>query len=170
MSELAHVARRQSNSLQLAPWLAALAVATLLAACGSSGVPTRTSPTTTPATSPVPTTTGPVSLRCGVVASPDVVITNSTQPCSVSTHVDVTIQIVLDAGFNWGTPSSNSSAVEVVNVQRQSSGQLDADVRTRRIGQATVSATGSILCPPGQPCPALARLWALHITIGASTP
>lgn len=106
-----------------------------------------------------------------MVASPDVVITDSTQPCSVSTHVGVTIHIVLDPGFDWGTPSSDSSAVKVANVQRYSSGRLDADVRTLRIGLATVSATGSILCPPGQPCPALARLWALHITVGAaSTP
>jgi len=105
-----------------------------------------------------------------VVASPDVVITNVTQPCNVSTHVGVTIHIVLDPGFNWGMPSSDSSAVEVVYVQRQSSGRLDADMRTLRIGQATVSATGSLRCPPGQPCPALARLWALHITVAASTP
>ena len=118
----------------------------------------------------MPTTTEPVAPPCGVVASPDVVITNSTQSCSVSTHVGVTIHIVLDPGFTWGTPSSDSTAVEVVNVKRQSSGRLDADVRTLRIGLATVSATGSILCPPGQPCPALARLWALHITVGASTP
>jgi hypothetical protein len=102
-----------------------------------------------------------------VAASPDVVITDSTQPCSVSTHVGVTIYVVLDPGFNWGTLSSDSSAVEVVNVQRHSSGRLDADLRALRIGLATVSATGSLLCPPGQPCPALARLWALHITVGA---
>ncbi|HVC69803.1 MAG TPA: hypothetical protein VNC61_06010 [Acidimicrobiales bacterium] len=104
-----------------------------------------------------------------MVASPDVVITNDTQPCSVSTRVGVTIHIVLDPGFNWSTPSSDSSADEVVNVERQSSGRLDADVRALRIGLATVSATGSILCPPGQPCPALARLWALRVTVGAAS-
>ena len=164
--------RRQRDCLQRAPWPAALAVATLLAACGSSGVPPGASPTTTPGTSQpstIPTTTGPVALRCGVVARPDIVITDSTQPCSVSTHVGATFHIVLDPGFNWGAPSSDSSAVEVGNVQRQSSGRLDADVHALRIGRATVSAAGSVLCAPGQPCPALARLWALHITVGATS-
>lgn len=102
---------------------------------------------------------------CGVVPGPEVVITNSTQPCSVATHVGATIHIVLDAGFTWNTPTSDSSVVHVVNVQRQSSGRLDADLRAVNVGQATVSSTGSILCPSGQACPALARLWAVHITV-----
>ena len=83
----------------------------------------------------------------------------------VATHVGATIHIVLDPGFTWNTPTSDSSVVQVVNVQRQSSGRLDADLRAVNVGQATVSSTGSILCPPGQACPALARLWAVHITV-----
>jgi len=144
-------------------------MAVLLAACGSSGIPPKGSPTTSPSTSSStsgPTTTGPAAPPCGVVVSPDVMIT--AQPCTVATHVGVTIHIVLDPGFRWDTPTSDSTIIEVVNVQRQSSGRLDADLRAAGVGQATVSATGLALCPPGQPCPALARLWALHVTVGAT--
>lgn len=153
--------------------LAAPAMAALLTACGSSGVPPSGSPTTSPSTtSPStsgPTTTGPAIPPCGVVASPDVVITAQPEPCTVSTQVGATVHIVLDPGFHWETPKSDSSIAEVVNVERQSSGRLDADLRAVSVGQATVSATGSVLCPPGQPCPALARLWSLHITVTAQS-
>jgi hypothetical protein len=104
-----------------------------------------------------------------VVASPEVVITPQIEPCSVTTYVGATIHIVLGPGFRWDTPKSDSGAVEVVNVERQSSGRLDADLRAVRVGQATVSAVGSVLCPPGQPCPQLARLWEVRITVGASS-
>lgn len=149
--------------------LASVAVAALMTACGSTGVPPTGSPPTT--TSPgSSTTTGPAAPPCGVVASPDVVITAQPEPCRVTTHVGATIHIVLDRGFRWDTPTSDSSAVGVVNVERRSSGRLDADLRAQSVGQATVSATGSVLCPPGRPCPALARLWSLHVTVGASSP
>jgi len=144
----------------------------LLAACGSTGVPPTGSPTTSPSTSSStsgPTTTGAALPPCGVVVSPEVVVTAQPEPCTVTTHVGATIHIVLDPGFRWTTPTSDSRVVGVVNVQRQSSGRLDADLRAAGVGQATVSATGSVLCPPGQPCPALARLWALHITVGATS-
>ena len=151
-------------------------MAALLTACGSSGVPPRSSPTTSPSTSPStssatsgPTTTGPAAPPCGVVVSPEVVVTAQPGPCTVTTHVGATIHIVLDPGFRWDTPTSDSSIVEVVNVARQSSGRLDADLRAAGVGQATVSAAGSVLCPPGQPCPALVRLWTLHITVLATT-
>jgi len=104
-----------------------------------------------------------------VVVGPGVVITSQPEPCTVTTRVGASIHIVLDPGFRWDTPTSDSSIVEVVNVERQSSGRLDADLRATGVGQATVSATGGVLCPPGQPCPALARLWALHITVGATS-
>ncbi len=151
--------------------LAVPAVAVVLAACGSSGVPPTGSPTTSPSTSSStsgPTTTGPAVPPCGVVLSPDVVVTAQPEPCTVSTHIGATIHIVLDPGFRWDTPTSDSSIVEVVNVERQSSGRLDADLRATGVGQATVSATGSVLCPPGEPCPALVRLWALYVTVGAT--
>jgi len=126
------------------------------------------SPTSSTSTSG-PTTTGPAAGQCGVVVSPDAVITAEPEPCSVLTHVGATIHVVLEPGFRWADPKSDSSTIEVVNVTRQSSGRVDADLRAVRVGQATVSATGSVLCPPGQPCPALVRLWALHVTVGAAS-
>jgi len=144
----------------------------LLTACGSSRVPPRSGPTTSPSTSNAasgPTTTGPAAPPCGVVVSPEVVVTAQPEPCTATTHVAATIHIVLDPGFRWDTPTSDSSIVAVVNVVRQSSGRLDADLRAAGVGQATVSAAGSVLCPPGQPCPALVRLWTLHITVRATT-
>ncbi len=164
--------RRVFGNLPLV--LDALILAALLAACGSSGVPPTGSPTTSPSTTrpatSEPTTTGPAAPPCGVVLSPDVVVTAQPEPCTVAIHVGATIRIALDPGFRWDTPKSDSSIVEVVNVERQSSGRLDADLRAAGVGQATVSATGSVLCAPGQPCPALARLWALHITIAPPSP
>lgn len=112
-------------------------------------------------------TIGDVSPPCGVVASPGVIITAGPEPCRVATHVGATIHIVLNPGFNWDTPRSNSSVVEVVNVKRHASGRLDANVHASRIGNATVSAVGSVLCRPGKACPALARLWSMHITVRA---
>lgn len=149
--------------------LVALSVATtLLASCGSSATPPTGSPASTRPTpgSTAPTTTsGPAGAPCGVVAGPGVVITSRPEPCDVSTRVGGTISIVLDAGFSWNTPTSDTGAVEVADVQRQPSGSLSAVLQAARVGQATVSAGGSVLCPPGQACPALARLWQLHVTV-----
>ena len=114
--------------------LAVPAMAALLTACGSSAVPPTGSPTISPSTSSStsgPTTTGPAAPSCGVVVSPDVAVTAQPEPCTVTTHVGATVHIVLDAGFRWDTPTSDSSIVEVVNVERQSSGRLDADLRAR---------------------------------------
>ena len=164
--------RRVFGNLPLV--LDALALAALLAACGSSGVPPTGSPTTSPSTTSSatsgPTTTGPAAPSCGVVLSPDVVVTAQPEPCTVATHVGAAIHIALDPGFRWDTPKSDSSTIKVVNVERQSSGRLDADLRAAGVGQATVSATGSVQCAPGQPCPALVRVWALHVTVAAPSP
>jgi len=146
--------------------LAAVALPVLLASCGSSGVPPTGRTTTSPSTSG-PTTTGPAGQPCGVVAGPGVVITGRPEPCTVSTSVGASVHIVLDPGFRWDNPTSDSSAVEVVRIGRQASGRLDADLRAERVGEATVSAVGAVLCPPGRPCPALARLWEVHVTVGS---
>ena len=128
--------RRVFGNLPLV--LDALALAALLAACGSSAVPPTGIPTTSPSTtSPAtsgPTTTGPAAPPCGVVLSPDAVVTAQPEPCTVATHVGATIHIALDPGFHWDTPKSDSSTVKVVNVERQSSGRLDADLARGRCG------------------------------------
>jgi hypothetical protein len=83
----------------------------------------------------------------------------------VSVHVGTTVHIVLDAGFTWGTPSTTSTVVRIVSSSQPTSGGLQADVLAVRPGAATVSDSGGVACPPGQPCPALARVWAVHITV-----
>jgi|GEM_PF-2689895 len=153
--------------------LGALVVLSLGAAIvgvrGAPGAP----PTTTSTTSPPPsasttsTTSAPVSYRCGVVPSPEVVIVSSnTFLCSVTTRVGDTIHVVLNPGLRWSTPMSDLSAVVVENVQRQSTGGLDADLIAVHAGRATVTAMGTALCPPGGACPQFIVLWRLHVTVG----
>ena len=57
-------------------------------------------------------------VRCGCECR-GVAVTDGTEPCRVSTHIGVLIAIVLDPGFDWDTPASDSSAIEVANVVRQ---------------------------------------------------
>jgi hypothetical protein len=144
--------------------LIALTLGGLLASCSTSSLPPGGASTTS--TSSPTTTTPTTSVPCGVVASPDVVFTSHTEPCAVTTHVGITIHLVLDTGINWNDPTSDSGAVQVENIRRPSTGGgLQADLRAATVGQATVTSAGGLACPPGQPCPALARVWGLHVTV-----
>lgn len=151
----------------------------LLAACASSLPPSGSHRTTTtseatttstpPAGSSTTTTTAP-GPACGVVPSPDAVLTSGTEPCAVTTHVGVTIHISLDTGFIWGDPTSNSGVIRVSAINRPSQGGgLGARLTAVAVGQADIMSTGTVACAPGQPCPALARLWGLHVTVVQST-
>ena len=141
------------------------ALMALLAACATTHVPPSGYPSTSTSTTSTATTTGPVAPSCGVVTSPDVVITSRIEPCAVTTHVGSTVHIVLDPGFRWDGLKSDSDVVQVGGIQRPSSGGLTADLYATAVGQATVTAVGTLACAPGQPCPALARQWSLHLTI-----
>jgi hypothetical protein len=140
-----------------------------LASCSSSSVPPSGSPTST-STTTSPTTTAPSAHACGVVASPDIVLTPGTEPCALTTHVGVTVHISLDVGFNWSDPRSDSPVVQVAAIQHPAGGGLESDLRAAAVGQATVTATGTVACGPGKPCPMLARLWSLRITVVPNTP
>ena len=146
-------------------------MAILLAACTTSSVPpggTSTSSAPTSTSTSTSTTTASTSVPCGVVASPEITFTSRTEPCAIATHVGVTIHLVLDTGFLWNDPTSNSPVVQVENIQRPAQGGgLQADLKALAVGQATVTSSGGIACPPGQPCPALARVWSLHVTVTA---
>jgi hypothetical protein len=144
--------------------LAAPATAALLAACGSSAVPPMGSTTTAG-----PTTTAQGVPPCGVVESAQVVVTPGQELCVATTHVGATIRIVLDPGFHWDDPRSDSDAIQVGSIQRPPGGALEADLHAVAVGQATVTTVGTVTCAPGQPCPALARLWKLHITVTQSS-
>ena len=141
------------------------ALMALLAACANSRVPPSGYPSTNSSTTSIATTTEPVAPSCGVVASPDVVVTSRIEPCAATTHVGSTVHIVLDPGFRWDGLKSDSDVVQVGGIQRPSSGGLTADLYAAAVGQATVTAVGTLACAPGQPCPALARQWSLHLTI-----
>ena len=62
---------------------------------------------------------------------------------------------------------SDSSNVEVVNVDQQPTGGLDADLIAVSVGQAAVTATGSPISAPGTACPAFLVLWELHVKVGS---
>jgi hypothetical protein len=153
--------------------LVVLGIAALTVSCGTTAVaphhsatpPTTGVTSTTTGSTTTTAGTGGVGNGCGVVVSPDVAITSEGQ-CQVATRAGITIHIVLDPGFDWQTPMSDSRIIEVTDVVRTTSGQLDADLIASGSGQATVSATGSVLCPPRQACPALVRLWRLQVTVG----
>jgi hypothetical protein len=84
----------------------------------------------------------------------------------VTTHVGVTVHLSLDKGFNWSDPTSNSGVVRVSGTSRPSQGGgLDADLIAVAVGKATITSTGTVACAPSVACPALARLWTLHITV-----
>ena len=141
------------------------ALVALLAACANPPVPPSGNPSTSSSTNSAATTTEPAAPPCGVVTNPDVVITSRIGPCAATAHVGSTVHIVLDPGFHWDDPKSDSDVVQVAGVQRRSSGGLTADLYATAIGQATLTAVGTLACAPGQPCPALARLWSLRLTI-----
>ncbi len=148
-----------------------------LVSCGSSPLPPSGSPTTRPiattstTTTPTTSTTAPPGPPCGVVANADIVFTSRTEPCAVTTRVGVTIHLALDRGFVWNDLKSDSPAVIVTDAHRPTSGGgLNADLHVEQVGRGIVTSTGGIACPPGQPCPALARLWRLDVTVVQTQP
>jgi hypothetical protein len=145
-------------------------LAALIAACGTPAASPGAERTTTTASATAPPTTAPGSDgsptagACGVVPGAGVVVT-STVPCRGSTGVGGVVRVELDPGYNWTTPVSDSSAVEVTAVRRGPSGRLNAELLAVDVGQAIVSSAGSVLCPAGQACPALVRLWKLIVVV-----
>ncbi len=150
--------------------------AALVGACGTTATPaargttvapppSTTAPTASSTTIVVaPTTTPPGSL-CDVEANPDIVFTPGTGLCAVTTHLGVTIHVDLAAGYNWSDPVSTAAVIEIAGIERPSGGGLDAALYALRVGQAVVTATGTVACAPGVACPALALLWRLNVDV-----
>ncbi len=146
---------------------ALLAVAVWAAGCTPAST-TRSATPSVPSAPSTSTTAGPPSSdSCGIVPTPGVVVHGTVGRCSVTATLGVTFRIVLSPGFTWQDPVSDSPAVTVTDVVRQVSGQLEASLTARRSGTATVSSAGAVQCPPGQPCPAPARLWRLLVAVTA---
>lgn len=97
--------------------------------------------------------------------APDAVLTSGTEPCAVTTEVGATVHVSLPIGFTWEDPRSDSGVVEVTGIEKPAGGGLTAELRAVTAGQAKVTSAGSIVCAPGQPCPQLARLWGLRVTV-----
>ncbi|MHB8681181.1 MAG: hypothetical protein ACYDA2_03685 [Acidimicrobiales bacterium] len=146
-----------------------LAAGMVLSSCGTSAQPPSSSSSST--SGPTSTTTVLTAQPCGVLPGPDLVLDSADEPCTVTTSIGVTIHLALAGGFNWGDPKTDAAVVRVEKIQRPAGGGgLQADVVAVAPGQATVMSTGGVACPPGQPCPMLARLWALHVDVVDRTP
>jgi hypothetical protein len=102
---------------------------------------------------------------CGVVANARMRITSQPQPCTVTIELGARIGISLKRGFQWGNPQSSSRAVRVTGVSHPTAGGLTATLQATALGRATVTSTGTIICPPGQACPMLALLWSLRVIV-----
>ena len=146
--------------------LALAGVVMTAAACGSPPTPCSGPATSTPtSTSGATSTSVAPADECGVLPGPGVTITSPSEPCAVTTRVGTTVRVSLPAGFNWGDPHSDSAAVTIGNIARPAGGGLTATLIAAAPGRATVRATGTVACAPGQACPQLARLWALQVTV-----
>ena len=155
-------------------WLCRLALGAALAAaaagCGAarpSGAGSTTSSTVgaTSSSTVGATSTTQASVPCGVATGPGVVVTSGPEPCTVTAQAGATIHVVLDRGFRWDDPRSDAGAVVVTAIRRPAAGGLTAELHAAAVGRATVAATGTVACAPGQPCPALARQWSIQVTV-----
>ncbi len=160
-------AARASRARRAVPAAAVLCVmaAASLSGCATSARPPATT-ATTQAPAPATTTTVPAGggLPCGVVPAAGVTVVRGTEPCLVTAPVGATVGIRLDTGFDWSDPTSDAAAVVVEDVRRPPDGRgLEAVLAVVAPGRATVRATGTVACSPGQACPALARLWSVEV-------
>lgn len=105
---------------------------------------------------------------CGLGAGLGVVITSQPEPCTVTMKVGAKAVITLERGLSWATPRGSSGVVAVSEVSRSSQGGLSATLTAVAIGHATLASLGNIVCPAGTACPALARLWTVHVNIVGS--
>jgi hypothetical protein len=112
------------------------------------------------------TTTVPSAQKiCGVVANPAVHVVSKGSICVISVHLGTNVRIKLRSGFRWGYPMSNSRAVVVTTISRDSFGVDAVTLHAAAIGRATIRTTGTVYCKPGVACPDLALLWSLTVIV-----
>ena len=102
---------------------------------------------------------------CGVRASATLRIIMQPEPCTLVVTLSSSFTIDLDPGFRWATPHSSSTSLKVTRVTRSSAQRVSATVTARALGRATLTSEGAIICPAGQACPALARLWVVKVVV-----
>jgi hypothetical protein len=103
--------------------------------------------------------------HCGVVAQATVRINSSVFPCVVTAKVGTRVRLVFDPGWRWSYPLSSSAVIQIRAVSLSSNGVNGAVVVAMRVGTATVSVTGVIICKSNVACPALARLWSVRFRV-----
>jgi hypothetical protein len=75
------------------------------------------------------------------------------------------VRIKLRSGFRWGYPVSNSRAVVVTTISRNSIGVHDFTLHAAAVGRATIYVTGTVYCKPGVACQELSLLWTLKVIV-----
>lgn len=138
------------------PLIAAVVMSSILAWSSTSVGATSVTTTTQ-----VPTTQS----TCGVVVSPAVHFVSKQSPCVIRVRVGTYVHIKFRSGFHWSYPMSNSRAVVVTTISRNSIGVNAATLHAAAIGRATIRATGTIDCPSGSMCPELILLWSLKVIV-----
>ena len=151
------------------PYLMGLLVApALILACGGSASSTPASPT--PSASPparvtptAPPGSTPLASPTAAVSDAGRVITSADDNQTVVVSLGDALILALDAGFDWsGVRVSDPSVLQAVfATPADAQGAFVA----AQIGEATISATGTVHCPPNTPCPLLARLFRVTIRV-----
>jgi len=133
---------------------------------------TSAPPALAAARSRVQTTASLSTSTCGLDNTARSRVLSASDPCIVVTGVHQSFRVSLPSGFHWGAVTSTSRAVKVTSSTSPATGGLKATVTGLRVGLATLHSSGSMVCPPGVACPALARLWSLVVlvNVAASAP
>lgn len=119
-------------------------------------------PIATPPASPATKNSASV---CGVSSGPTWRFV-STSPCRLVAQVGSVVALSLNSHYRWSAPTRSSTAVRV-SATRLAPGGLIGTIRAVRVGAATVSSAGVMVCPAGEMCPSLAILWRLHVEVVA---
>ena len=159
--------------------------ATLAVACGASSSPATVTPapaqTTPHATASVPAgptrsataTTPPRTATPALTATPIPVspaptqrtITDADDRQTVVVPVGTVLVLALDTGFDWSDITvSDPTVLQPYTLAVPPSGSQAAYIAARP-GEVTLSATGTVHCEPGVPCPQIARLFRTTIRV-----
>jgi hypothetical protein len=111
------------------------------------------------------TTVSSAQKACGVVANPAVHVVSKGSICVISIRLGANVRVKLRSGFRWGYPVSNSRAVVVTTISRDSIGVDAVTLHAVAIGRATIRTTGTVYCKSGVACPDLALLWTLKVIV-----
>lgn len=117
-----------------------------------------------------PMATGePRALASPAPAAPALTVTQADDGQTVALRVGDRFLLDLGDAFNWTPAVADQSIVRLVPgvlVIRGAQGVYEA----LRPGETDLTAVGTLNCPPGQPCPALAILFRVHLVVHGEFP